>query len=435
MITSDGFPFSMKKLLCNILCAICLFFSLPTLLHAQSDSSRYAMKISGGGMVGYAIPHSASAKRVLSGDKILTGGSINLSWQAKGDSVSLSDDMFGRPTIGIGIDFSNYDNIPLHVVNPEELPGQEPSTMGQMITLLASAKRPLIRNSNVEAGAYLSQGIGICTKPYFRKSNPENLFVGARAALLVGLGFYGDVKVGKNWTVGASAILHHYSNGRFKHPNLGINSIDAGVHATYTLNPDTVAHNPYEWQRIKRERNIKYPKHWYVDASVSWMPRALVSEHYYYWYSTPEDHPRHRTGHFKLHHSIAVDAALMYRYGHKFASGLGIEYVYAPIGDDIERWETLRDFDTPYQDPHGFSIVAHHEAKYKNIGIHIGMGYYLKNEPQQFGDPKSPVFETAGLRYYLPVNNRSLYIGYNIRARVITADCFQFTLGYQLGKK
>ena len=71
---------------------------------------------------------------------------------------------------------------------------------------------------------------------------------------------------------------------------------------------------------------------------------------------------------------------------------------------------------------------------YKNIGIHIGFGYYLKHEPEQEGDPRSPVFETAGLRYYLPFDKRRMYIGYNIRARGITADCFQFTLGYRLGR-
>ncbi len=116
-------------------------------------------------------------------------------------------------------------------------------------------------------------------------------------------------------------------------------------------------------------------------------------------------------------------------------SGLGLEYVYAPIGDDVQHWENMRGIDTPYQDPHGISIVGHHEAMYKNIGIHVGFGYYLKHEPQQYDDPQSSVFETAGLRYYLPLDRRRFYIGYNIRARGITADCFQFAFGYQFGKK
>lgn len=422
----------MLSLLRHISCTVLLSL-LSGLAVAQSDSARYAVKVGGGFMKGYTVPHSPSAKSILSGNKILTGYSLNLSWQAKGDSVSLSDDMFGRPTLGIGIDITDYSSVPLHKKEPEEWPGREPSTMGQMITLLASAKRPIIKNSAVDAGLYFSQGIGICTKPYERTENPENYFVGARAALLVGLGFYGDVRLGRNWTLGAQAVLHHYSNGRFAHPNLGINSIDVGLHATYTINPDSVVHGAYEWPRIKKERHLEFDKHFYVDASVSLMPRALVSEHYYYW-GLPKEDPNFRNGKLKLHHSVAADVALMYRYGRKFASGLGVEYVYAPIGDDVQHWETLRGLDTPYQSPHGFNIVAHHEAMYKNIGIHIGFGYYLKHEPEQEGDPRSPVFETAGLRYYLPFDKRRMYIGYNIRARGITADCFQFTLGYRLGR-
>lgn len=396
---------------------------------------RYAMKAEGGMMAGYAIPHSKGARRILTGDKILTGGSVSLSWQAKGDSVSLSDEMFGRPAVGIGIDVTDYSHIPLHDYIKEYFADKAPSTIGKMITLLACAKRPLLNTRSIDAGLYFSQGIGFCTKPYDSETNPENSFVGARFALLVGLGMYGDVKIGRNWSVGASVVLHHYSNGRFDHPNLGINSVDAGIHATYTLNPDTVVHGAYEWQRIKRERNLKFDKHFYVDASVSWMPRALVAEHYYYWFHVPNNHPKYRTGSFRLHHSFALDAALMYHYGSKFASGLGLEVVHAPIGDEIQYYENLSKRDTPYQDPLGISIVAHHEAMYKNIGIHIGLGCYLKNEPQQAGDPDSPLFETAGIRYYLPVDHRRLYIGYNIRARVITADCFQFTMGYQIGKK
>lgn len=42
--------------------------------------------------------------------------------------------------------------------------------------------------------------------------------------------------------------------------------------------------------------------------------------------------------------------------------------------------------------------------------------------------------ETAGVRYYLPVGDRRLYFGYNIRAHAITADAFQFSLGYALGR-
>lgn len=402
---------------------------------AQSDSARYSLSVSGGMMYGYAIPHSEGARAVLTGDKMLNGYSVSVAWRAKGDSVSLSDEMFGRPAIGMGIDIMDYSRIPLHKTDKEEYPDREPSGMGQMITLLANVKRPLVSTQSIDAGLYFLQGIGFCTKPFDTRTNPENVFVGARLALLVGLGFYGDVRIGRHWAVGISAVLHHYSNGRLDHPNIGINSIDAGIHATYTLNPDTVVHRPYEWIGMKKERNLTFDKHLYVDASVSWMPRALVSEHYYYWYGVPKGHPKYRTGSFALHHSVAVDAALMYRYGHKFASGLGLEYVYAPIGSDIQYFETHHKKDTPYQSPHGFSIVAHHEAMYKNIGIHIGLGCYLINEPQQNGDPHSPVFETAGIRYYLPVDQRRLYIGYNIRARVITADCFQFTMGYQIGKR
>lgn len=418
-----------KKILTLILLIICS----NILIYAQSDSTNYALRFRAGMQIGYAYPHNQYAKSLLSGDKLITGANIGIGWKAKGDSVNLSDEMFGRPTIEAGMLMLNYNHVTLHETNSTIFQDRKPSSIGQMITPYAMIRRPLLNTRRVDAGWAFTQGIGICTKPYDKDSNPENYFIGARFAILVGMGVYCDVHIDDNWSIGATALMHHYSNGRLDLPNYGINSFEAGLHATYTPNPDPSPRNPYGWSKNKYIPKDNYRNHFYVETTASWLPRVLLAEWHYTWNRVPTDHPRYRTGSFSYHHSLAFDAALMYQYSRKFASGLGIEYIYAPLGDDIKYWENLNGHDTALQKPHGLSIAAHHEAFYKNIGVHISIGYYMMHEPKQRNDQISPVYETAGIRYYLPLFQRNIFIGYNIRARATTADCFQFALGYKFG--
>lgn len=410
-----------------------VFISCSLTFYGQTDST-FSVCIKLGGNVGSIIPHNKWASDLLTGSKRFQTYSLSIGWQAKGDSVSASDEMFGRPNIEAGMIIKDFHNVPFHSLANSLFENVQPSSAGQMITPYASINRALLRNRFVEAGYYFSQGIGISTRPYDPETNPENSFIGSRFSILVGLGLYCNVKVDKNWSLGASASLHHYSNGRLTFPNYGINSFEAGIHAAYVFNPDSIARGSYRWNKIKKNLDDGFAPHFYVDIATSWLPRALLAEYLYTWNRLkPGDH-RYRTGKFPLYHSFSFSAALMYKYGRKFASGLGLEYIYAPIGDNIKYWEELNGYQIDKQSPHGLSAVAHHEVAYKNVAAHFAVGYYILREPKQLDDQESPVFETAGLRYYLPFASRKMYVGYNIRARAFTADCFQFSVGYKIGK-
>lgn len=411
---------------------IILFTLFSLSLHAQTDSTRYSHILRGEVSAGYAIPHNKYAAEILTAGKLTRAVNLSLGWKARGDSVSLSDEMYGRPVMSAGLLVMDYSKSPLHSFDNPPFPNSRPSTIGQVFTPYASVERTVLKTRRIEAGLNFIQGIGICTRPYDKQTNPENYFIGGRLSILAAFGAYCDVRIDDNWSVGATAELHHYSNGRLDFPNYGINSFEVGLNAKYNMNPDNKRRDIYAWRKMKNEVDDSFRRHLYTDISVSWMPRNLLCEYLYTWNNLPKDDPRYRTGRFSYHHSFAFDAALMYRYGRKLASGLGVEYIYAPLGDDVQYWENLNGYPTTYQKPHGFSIIAHHEAFYKHIGVHLSVGCYLKREPQQRNDQISPIFETIGLRYYLPVDNRRLFIGYNIRARATTADCFQFALGYKL---
>lgn len=408
---------------------------------AEVDSLRPVVGITAGVNGAYVLPHNRVVANLLSAGRYATISHVAASWQARVGHAAEDDEMYGLPRFEGGLLVSDFTHAPLHRAEgapliPTASPRfPEPSTMGYLITPYGSIERALARGRRLEFGYRMEQGIGITTARYDKQKNPENELIGGPVSIMVGLGFYADLRVSPHWTIGLEGNFHHYSNGRTFEPNIGVNPLDAGLRAVYTFQPDSAWQRPYEWLKKRRTGGVKYHKHFYGDFSASWLPRALLCEWNYCWYKLDPSDPRYRTGSFKHYHSAAFSGALMYSYSPKYASGIGLEYMYAPIGEQIYHWETLQGRpDLHLQSDHGLSAVLHHEARYKNLAAHLSFGVYLKREPQYTGDVSLPFFETAGVRYYLPVADRRLYVGYNIRAHAITADAFQFSLGYAVGR-
>lgn len=407
----------------------------------KTDARRGHVGISIGANGGYVLPHNKVVSNLLTGSRYVTIAHACATWRADAAHASEDDEMYGLPRFEGGMLVSDFTYAPLHrqegsPMNPTASPlFSTPSSMGQMVTYYGAIERPLANVQRLEFGYRIEQGIGVATSPYDPVKSPENELIGGRFSIMVGLGLYADVQASSHWTIGAQANFHHYSNGRTSEPNIGVNPLDIGLRAVYTFRPDTANHRPFTWMKKRRNGSVDWHKHFYGDFSASWLPRVILPEWNYCWYHLPADDPRYRTGSFRRHHCATVNAALMYSYSPKFASGLGLEYMYAPIGDDIFYWETLQGRpNIKLQSPNGLSAVLHHETRYKNLAAHVSFGYYIFHDPFYSGDTRMPFFETAGVRYYFPVGDHRLYIGYNIRAHAITADAFQFSLGYALGR-
>lgn len=426
-----------------------LFAARAQFLHAQDLDSltrefRPYRGISGlvlGVNGGCVVPHNEVVSNLLTGKKFTLINRIGWTWKA--DALCASDDdvMYGLPRVEVGLLVNDFSQVVLHrdpsvAPTPWESPlFDKSSSLGKMITPYFSANRALLRSRCVELGYKIEQGVGISTSPYDKIKNPENEMIGSRFSIMAGLGFYLDYRLSSRWSLGIEGDLHHYSNGRTEEPNIGVDPIDVGLHAVYSIRQDTASMRPFEWFRNRRQGQINYRKHFYFDVSGSLLPFAYLCEWQHTWYYTTPDDPRFRTGHFPKHYNATIDAALMYSYSPKYASGIGLEFLYSPTGKDIFYWESLNGTGKgKLQSDHGSSVVLHHEARYKSFGVHLGIGVYLKREPRYAGDVDLPFYQTVGLRYYFPILNHRLFASYNIRAHALTADAFQLSLGYSFSR-
>lgn len=349
---------------------------------------------------------------------------LAVSWKAKGDSISVDDRMWGRPVIEGGLLLGDFHSIRLHARNHEPVKDVGyVSGLGCMITPYAAFRRSLLRTSVVDAGCKFENGIGIITRPYDIADNVENELVGSRVTAFVGLGMYASLRVSRHVSLGVDATFRHYSSGKLNQPNIGINTVDVGVKATYTLQPDTMRRTPYE-----HGFNAGFRKRLYADISVGWSPQTLLSDWKYEWLQVPSE----RSSSFDLYNAWTADVGMMWRYSRKYASGIGMDYAYFPFMDAVEKSE-----DRYYGHSLGYDFSSHvlgvslrHEAFYKNMAMHLSFGWYLHRRLGDVADlNQTPYYETIGLRWYTPFTNRRVYLGYNINACAFKANYFQFMVG------
>lgn len=349
---------------------------------------------------------------------------LSVMWRAKGDSVNLEDEIWGRPTIEGGVILGDFSDIKLH---RESLSWVQDvgyfSGLGRMITPYAAFRRSLIRSRKFDVGYKFENGLGINTRVYNPETNVENDLIGSPVSVFIGLGAYASWHITSNFSLGIDATFRHYSNGKLNQPNVGINTIDAGLKATYTLEPDTVVRTPY-----KHGWNSGFKKHLYADINASWCPQTLLCDWLIDWHAAPEK----RGTSYKLHSAWEVSAALMWRYSRKFASGIGVDYTYVPYTNDIQESETAygRPADQ-HLSKHVPGISLHHEAFYKNMSMHVSMGYFLNRSlGSVIDDNQTPYYETVGLRWYMPFMAKQVYVSYSINACAFKANYFQFSVGY-----
>lgn len=352
--------------------------------------------------------------------------SVQAGWQALPTDTNRYDRAFGFPTFEGGLLLADYGDVRLQ----SPLSGADyASGMGRMVAAYAGFRRDVVRTGRFAFGYSLENGVGVSTRPYNRIDNVDNQLIGSRFSVYLKMGFHASFRINRHWEAGAGFAFRHFSNGGLDRPNKGANSMEGNVRLAYSVAPQP----PPAPAPLPKE---KFPKRLYADVSAAWVMKTLLDEWLYDYLVLQPGDPAYRTGHYRIHSALDVSAALMYRYSRKYASGLGLEYTYAPYARDIARFDEL--CDRPDYGPHKCHVAGlslRHEVFYKRVSLHMSLGAYLYRKMGFLAHTdEKPYYETVGVRYYLPLAGDRFYVGYNVKAHLLKADCMQLRLGVRLGK-
>lgn len=364
--------------------------------------------------------------------------SIYGAYRALPSDSSLYDEAFGYPTLEGGLMLVDYSRVRLHMDNRH---APYDSELGYMVAAYAAFKRDVVRASRFSLAYSFENGLGFSTRPYNRDNNVDNEIIGSPLSIYFGFGVQARLRVATSWEVYVEGEFKHFSNGALARPNKGANTVglSAGVRY-YPADIHTSLPVLYKSKRI-------YDKKLYCDISVGWAAKTLLDEWFLYYYMLPPQDVRYRTEHYPIYSALSVSVAPMLRYRLKYASGIGIDYMYMPYVERLKKVDAEKHMDGLLYNPHSLGISLRHEVFYKHFSLYFSVGYYLfrqmGEESEHFDkeqyryvpvEKEKSYYETVGLRFYIP-RLEWLYIGYQVKAHLTKADCMALNVGVRLGKR
>lgn len=276
----------------------------------------------------------------------------------------------GYPQMGLSFTYRNLGNDAVY---------------GHAFSLLPYLEFNAVKSKTGTLQVKHGTGLAYMTKAYNAVANPQNTLIGSRlvATSILDIGY--RLYLNKSWDAKAGVLLHHYSNGAFKLPNLGMNtaSVYAGLSYAPQRKPETlVQHTPVTGFKKWRYR---------LGSAVGW-----------YGYNADAG---------SVNTNVQLNSMAFYQHNSRFRTGAGIEL------------NNITQSRVPA------AIYAEEEVQFANITTRYGFGGYIAGKPK----PGQDFYSKIGLAYYPKTNNKipgNFYIGSMLKAHGTIAAHIELTAGY-----
>ena len=257
-------------------------------------------------------------------------------------------------------------------------------------------------NRNIELK--LSQGIGYATNPYNKVTNSKNKAFGSTLLANTNIGlFYKKENLVDHLGIQAGFLFTHFSNGRTKSPNSGINTLLFSLGVNYDLSKNNNSVDTTATKTNFREK-IKY--NFVLRSGVNESPTIGTGQHPFY------------------HIGFFVDK----RFNRKSALQLGTELFLTNYLKDYIKFMA-----NAYPDKH-----IDPNTDYKRIGVFMGyelfvnkislegqVGYYVY---QPFKNDIS-IYDRVGFKYHF---NKKLFTSFSVKTHIFVAEALEFGIGVRL---
>jgi|GEM_PF-61421 len=252
----------------------------------------------------------------------------------------------------------------------------------------------------------ISQGIGLATHPYDKQTNFKNNAFGSRlmSSNLFLLNFKKQNIVGR-FGIQAGLMFTHFSNGRFKSPNSGINTYAANIGINYNLEGEQKFRSGDTLPRKTYREPLRYSLYFRSGASESQITGS--GQHPFY------------------HIGLAVDK----RIGRKSALQLGTDVFFSQYLKEFIRYSSVAYPDRPYLDPDTdykrIAVFVGHELFINRLSVETQVGYYVYKP----FDYEADVYQRAGLKYYV---TKKLFAGVALKAHGGRAEAIELGIGARI---
>ncbi len=251
----------------------------------------------------------------------------------------------------------------------------------------------------------LSQGVALTTNPYNKVDNNKNISFGTRIMDNTNIGLsYDNQNLFKNIGFHTGLLFTHYSNGRVKSPNSGINTYLLNVGVNYNFeNEKKIVNDTTFIQKSYREA-IKY----------NFVLRTGINES-----------PIIRSGQRPFYH---IGFYAEKRLSRKSGLQLGTELFLTNSFKDYIKYYAVaypeKGID-PNTDYKRVGVFVGHELFINKISLEAQLGYYVYQPFKK----DIPVYDRVGMKYYF---TDRIFAGFTIKTHLFLAEALEFGIGYRL---
>jgi len=251
----------------------------------------------------------------------------------------------------------------------------------------------------------ISQGFAVTTNPYDKETNSKNKAFGSTIVDNTNFGLsYSNQTLFKNSGFHAGLLFSHYSNGRIKSPNSGINTILLNVGVNYNFNNDY----------IRQVDTVTVKKSYKEAIRFNVVVRSGVNESIII-----------GSGQMPFYHiGFYADKRL----NRKSRLQLGTElFLTQSIKEHIRSYVIgfpEKNID-PSIDYKRVGVFFGHELIINKMSLEAQIGYYVYQPFKK----DIPIYNRVGMKYYFTDH---IFGGFTIKTHLFLAEALEFGIGYRI---
>jgi hypothetical protein len=386
-----------------------LFLPLVLILHQFSiaqksklDSFLIKIPISvrGSFQTGYVFP----TNEFIRGDNLLhdpidsyNSFSLLLLKQTKGDK--LWEQLYGYPVYGIGIYSASFN---------------ETQELGVPIAFYGFFSAPFIRYRKLNFNYEMGLGIATNWNNFDPIKNPYNIAISAERSTYIEAGLNFEYQLTSKYFLSAGYGLYHFSNGKLKMPNRGLNTGAFKLSFRYKLNNASL---PF----IKREVP-EYSRHFEWDIYVFCGVKNVS-----YLGNDVNIIEKYEGVYFPIY---GINNTISRCIDYKSKIGIGFSFGYngalnAQIAVENAKLDKV---DLPFENHLSLSIYPSYELMVNRLSIILQPGFYISRKKTT---NTTPVFyQRIGIKYYFL---KDYFMGISLRAfRFHESDYIEWNIGRRI---
>ncbi len=329
---------------------------------------------------GIVIPHHANMMYFI--DDFSKG--VEITYGRSLFSPDSWESYFNYPEIGLGFYHGTFGNKDVYGVG---------------YALFPYINYNIYRSPRLSLQNKVSMGLGYATKPFNIETNTYNTIVSSHLNAYIGLALLLDYRIHRHFSLSASASLTHLSNGAYKKPNHGVNTVTASLGAKYHFNEELTPILSKGQAPISHQREVL------IVGSMGRSQSTYYNQQLYW------------NGSLSINH--------LWHLNEKKAIGLGIDQFYSETAPHSWKNSEETGDDTRYstRDYLFNALFASYNVFLGKTTLFVNVGAYLHTNVK----PPQPVYPRIGIRHYV---TKSLIANFSVKASFFRSEFLEFGLGY-----